>query len=107
MGSHAKAAHVQIMISGPRIPTKVSVSILKDHERARVEATVGEVDHREPHAAATATRTCGAPCVSRGSARGRPSLCTSVTVIGLNLAAPKERRKMEKTPDATYVHPVA
>eukprot|EP00962_Isochrysis_galbana_P034625 scaffold11739_cov129-Isochrysis_galbana.AAC.10 len=24
----------------------------------------------------------------RGTARGRPSICTSVTVIGLNLAAP-------------------
>eukprot|EP00962_Isochrysis_galbana_P020462 scaffold5980_cov145-Isochrysis_galbana.AAC.1 len=29
-----------------------------------------------------------APCEPRGTARGRPSICTSVTVIGLNLAAP-------------------
>eukprot|EP00962_Isochrysis_galbana_P021474 scaffold6337_cov112-Isochrysis_galbana.AAC.1 len=59
------------------------------------------VDHREPREAATAARTCGARCESRGRARGRPSLCTSLTVIGLFLAAPKERMKMEKTADAT------
>eukprot|EP00962_Isochrysis_galbana_P036614 scaffold12681_cov101-Isochrysis_galbana.AAC.2 len=34
-------------------------------------------------------------------ARRRPSLCTSVTVIGLLLAAPNYRKKMEKTADAT------
>eukprot|EP00962_Isochrysis_galbana_P018910 scaffold5483_cov127-Isochrysis_galbana.AAC.5 len=40
---------------------------------------------------------------SRGSARGRPSLCTSVTVIGLFLATPKERIEIEKTADATQL----
>eukprot|EP00962_Isochrysis_galbana_P041003 scaffold14938_cov130-Isochrysis_galbana.AAC.9 len=56
-----------------------------------------EDGHHESRAAATAAHTCGARYESRGSARGRPSLCTSVTVIGLFLAAPKERMKMEKT----------
>eukprot|EP00962_Isochrysis_galbana_P059207 scaffold32640_cov101-Isochrysis_galbana.AAC.3 len=32
-----------------------------------------------------------------------PSLCTSVTVIGLSLAAPKESMEMEKTADATRI----
>jgi len=41
LGTHAKAAHVKVMKGGPRIPTKVSISSLKDHERARVE--VGEI----------------------------------------------------------------
>eukprot|EP00962_Isochrysis_galbana_P010509 scaffold2906_cov129-Isochrysis_galbana.AAC.2 len=54
------------------------------------------------HAAATATRTRAALCGLRGSARGHPSLCTSVSsVIGLFLAEPKERMEMEKTADAT------
>eukprot|EP00962_Isochrysis_galbana_P016875 scaffold4840_cov115-Isochrysis_galbana.AAC.19 len=43
--------------------------------------------HEGP-AEATASRIGNAPRESRGTARGRPSLCTSVTVIGLNLGAP-------------------
>eukprot|EP00962_Isochrysis_galbana_P041871 scaffold15467_cov109-Isochrysis_galbana.AAC.1 len=35
-----------------------------------------------------AARRRSAPCGSRGTSRGGPSLCTSVTVIGLLLAAP-------------------
>eukprot|EP00962_Isochrysis_galbana_P038517 scaffold13680_cov128-Isochrysis_galbana.AAC.4 len=34
----------------------------------------------------TASHTESAPREPRGTARGRPSICTSVTVIGLNLA---------------------
>eukprot|EP00962_Isochrysis_galbana_P009401 scaffold2627_cov127-Isochrysis_galbana.AAC.4 len=55
----------------------------------------------EWRAAATAARTCVERGVSPGSARGRPLICTSVTVIELNLAVAKERMKMEKTADAT------
>eukprot|EP00962_Isochrysis_galbana_P017519 scaffold5037_cov114-Isochrysis_galbana.AAC.13 len=33
---------VEIVVNLPRIPTKASISSLKDHERARVE--VGEID---------------------------------------------------------------
>eukprot|EP00962_Isochrysis_galbana_P046422 scaffold18684_cov121-Isochrysis_galbana.AAC.3 len=43
--------------------------------------------HHECRAAATAARKCGERGGSPGSARGRPSICTSVTVIGLYLAA--------------------
>eukprot|EP00962_Isochrysis_galbana_P041602 scaffold15321_cov116-Isochrysis_galbana.AAC.3 len=28
---------MEVVVSGPRIPTKVSISSLKDHDRARVE----------------------------------------------------------------------
>eukprot|EP00962_Isochrysis_galbana_P019398 scaffold5656_cov155-Isochrysis_galbana.AAC.2 len=55
----------------------------------------------ESKVAVAAARRCCAPCGSRGTSRGRPSLCTSVTVIGLLLAAPNYRKKMEKTADAT------
>eukprot|EP00962_Isochrysis_galbana_P013562 scaffold3840_cov159-Isochrysis_galbana.AAC.3 len=37
LGAHAKAAHVEVMVNRPRSPTKVSISSLKDRERARVE----------------------------------------------------------------------
>ena len=42
LGAHAKAAHMQIMESGPRIPTKVSVMIMKvgDHEAVEVREVV-------------------------------------------------------------------
>eukprot|EP00962_Isochrysis_galbana_P014374 scaffold4116_cov106-Isochrysis_galbana.AAC.7 len=49
---------------------------------------VEEFDHRGSRVAATAAHRGGARCESRDSAMGRPSLCTSVTVVGLNLAAP-------------------
>eukprot|EP00962_Isochrysis_galbana_P006049 scaffold1640_cov111-Isochrysis_galbana.AAC.10 len=88
---------MEIVVNIPRIPTKGRISRLKDGKRAAVEvghiiycrSIVAGVDsqHGGP-AAATAWRTGSAPRVSRGTARGRPSLCTSVTVIGLNLAAP-------------------
>eukprot|EP00962_Isochrysis_galbana_P036414 scaffold12586_cov132-Isochrysis_galbana.AAC.4 len=111
-GAHAKAAHMEVMVDGPGAPTKVSITILEDHERARVEVGHVVVDPllkkrsvianftRQPlqriHMAShTYLR------VARG--RGRPSLCTSVTVIGLNLAAPNQRMKMEKTADATRI----
>eukprot|EP00962_Isochrysis_galbana_P012526 scaffold3549_cov128-Isochrysis_galbana.AAC.1 len=45
-------------------------------------------NRHEGPAEANASRTGSARRGSRGTARGRPSLCTSVTVIGLNLAAP-------------------
>eukprot|EP00962_Isochrysis_galbana_P006733 scaffold1813_cov129-Isochrysis_galbana.AAC.6 len=59
--------------------------------------SIADVDHsqHEGHAAATASRRGSAPCGSPGSERGRPSLCTSVSVIGLSLAVPKERMEMK------------
>eukprot|EP00962_Isochrysis_galbana_P038889 scaffold13880_cov183-Isochrysis_galbana.AAC.1 len=29
LGAHAKAAHVEVVVSGPRVPTKVSIVIMK------------------------------------------------------------------------------
>eukprot|EP00962_Isochrysis_galbana_P043098 scaffold16305_cov124-Isochrysis_galbana.AAC.1 len=54
-------------------------------------------------ASAPGRRRCCALSESPGTSRGRPSLCTSVTVIGLLLAAPNYRKKMEKTADATAI----
>eukprot|EP00962_Isochrysis_galbana_P038343 scaffold13611_cov141-Isochrysis_galbana.AAC.2 len=82
----AKAAHVQIVILEPGVPSEAMVSVLKNREHARVEVGHVVVDplsaeddsqHGGP-AAATASRRGSAPCESRGSARVRPSLCTSV-----------------------------
>eukprot|EP00962_Isochrysis_galbana_P016097 scaffold4608_cov129-Isochrysis_galbana.AAC.2 len=50
---------------------------------------VEEEDHHEWRAAATVARIYDERGGSPGSARGRPSICTSVTVIELYLAAPK------------------
>jgi len=41
LGAHAEAAHMQIMKGGPRIPTKVSIVVMKVGEKEAVE--VGEV----------------------------------------------------------------
>eukprot|EP00962_Isochrysis_galbana_P040882 scaffold14890_cov140-Isochrysis_galbana.AAC.2 len=67
-------AHMEVMVNEPRVPTQVSISILKDHERARVEVghvvvdpllfVVEGVDHHELREAATAARTCDARGVS-------------------------------------------
>eukprot|EP00962_Isochrysis_galbana_P030243 scaffold9778_cov111-Isochrysis_galbana.AAC.8 len=99
-GTHAEAAHVEVVVvvSGPRVPTKVESQHLQlEGPRARARrgrrdccrsTDVEEFDHRGSRVAATAAHRGGARCESRDSARGRPSLSTSVTVIGLNLAAP-------------------
>eukprot|EP00962_Isochrysis_galbana_P057489 scaffold29871_cov121-Isochrysis_galbana.AAC.4 len=82
IGAHAEAAHVKL--EGQRARGR----------RGRTcccRSIVAEVDNQHGNpAAATASRIGigSAPRESRGTARGRPSLCTSVTVIGLNLAAP-------------------
>eukprot|EP00962_Isochrysis_galbana_P035539 scaffold12190_cov120-Isochrysis_galbana.AAC.9 len=41
LGAHAKAAHVEVVIGGPRVPTKVSIVIMKVGDDKAVE--VGEV----------------------------------------------------------------
>eukprot|EP00962_Isochrysis_galbana_P026020 scaffold8033_cov114-Isochrysis_galbana.AAC.1 len=44
LGTHAKAAHVKIMICGPRVPTKVSIMIMKVGNDEAVEVREVVVD---------------------------------------------------------------
>eukprot|EP00962_Isochrysis_galbana_P003899 scaffold1093_cov148-Isochrysis_galbana.AAC.1 len=41
LGAHAEAAHVEIMVCGPRVPTKVGIMIMKVGNHEAVE--IGEV----------------------------------------------------------------
>eukprot|EP00962_Isochrysis_galbana_P035917 scaffold12338_cov119-Isochrysis_galbana.AAC.6 len=97
IGAYAKAAHVEVVVNTPGAPTKVSIIVMEIGDHEAVEIGIGEIvvdpllpcavldndNRRRSLAAATASRKGSAPCGSRGTARGRPSLCTSVTVIGL------------------------
>eukprot|EP00962_Isochrysis_galbana_P018011 scaffold5184_cov121-Isochrysis_galbana.AAC.3 len=84
--------------NSPSAANKATCASAKDHSlRSSMPASPGEdqlavLTHiaSPPRAGSIGGRwrTGSAPRVSRGTARGRPSLCTSVTVIGLNLAAP-------------------
>eukprot|EP00962_Isochrysis_galbana_P026978 scaffold8434_cov112-Isochrysis_galbana.AAC.2 len=44
LGTHAKAAHVKVMEGGPRVPTKVSIMIMKVGKKEAVEIREVVVD---------------------------------------------------------------
>eukprot|EP00962_Isochrysis_galbana_P029158 scaffold9295_cov122-Isochrysis_galbana.AAC.7 len=101
-----KAIHIYgiyRVLLGPSVAHVAAVLVLEKCEEERVE--VGHVvvnpllteriisaDIRWQ--AATSSRTGSERHGSQGTCERRPSLCTSVSVIGLSLAAPKERMEM-------------
>eukprot|EP00962_Isochrysis_galbana_P035162 scaffold12009_cov101-Isochrysis_galbana.AAC.4 len=72
---------VMDIASSPKRPRDPGRTTRLGRQNVCSESLPEEDGHHECRAAATAARTCGALGESPGSARGRPSLCTSVTVI--------------------------
>eukprot|EP00962_Isochrysis_galbana_P015650 scaffold4498_cov119-Isochrysis_galbana.AAC.10 len=110
LGAHAEAAHMEVVVFYPGVPTKGGISILKDGERAAVEVGHVVVDPLlpKPLVITKVTRQplqrvqeprCADVGVARGVAHRSARRCQ--LVIGLFLAEPKERIEMEKTADAT------
>eukprot|EP00962_Isochrysis_galbana_P004735 scaffold1302_cov114-Isochrysis_galbana.AAC.13 len=44
LGAHAKAAHMEVMEGGPRVPTKISIMIMEVGEKEAVEVREVVVD---------------------------------------------------------------
>eukprot|EP00962_Isochrysis_galbana_P005945 scaffold1598_cov121-Isochrysis_galbana.AAC.1 len=61
-GAHAKAAHMKIMISGPSVPTKVSIVIMKVGKNEAVKVREVVVDPHCFRAWTSAVKPRGSRC---------------------------------------------
>eukprot|EP00962_Isochrysis_galbana_P030520 scaffold9905_cov117-Isochrysis_galbana.AAC.9 len=98
VGAHSEAAHVLVVVLGPSVAPEAVIPILKEREHVRVEIGQTVVDpllpkliistkiRRQPLHGVQEARHASLR-VARGVPH-RSSLCTSVSVIGLSLAAP-------------------
>eukprot|EP00962_Isochrysis_galbana_P034878 scaffold11885_cov129-Isochrysis_galbana.AAC.2 len=93
VGAHAEATHVLVVVLGPRKAHVAMVLVVVQLEKERVESII--ITNVRRQRAATAWRIGSAPCESPGTRKRRPSLCTSVSVIGLSLAASTERMEVK------------
>eukprot|EP00962_Isochrysis_galbana_P034632 scaffold11746_cov109-Isochrysis_galbana.AAC.2 len=103
VGAHAEAARMLDVVVEPSEAHVVMVLVKVQLEEERVEVGQIVADPRDRitqnRHGLSAAATCGRKGIERhgspSSERGHPSLCTSVSVIGLSLAMTKERMEVK------------